>query len=180
MMRLALVVVTCVLGLGAACFALSGSLDSRAYGSDGPGLIVFQREQDDPVSGHPYASYIYVARADGTGLRKLRGGRSLDSDPTWSPDGKEIAFVRTPEHGRSGIYVMNVDGSRMRYLGGTQDALDPSWSPDGKTIAFGCHDTAAICVVNGDGTHSRTLIHGVGNDSYSNPMWSPDSKRIAF
>jgi Tol biopolymer transport system component len=56
--------------------------------------------------------------------------------PTWSPDGKRIAFSAL-KGGLSDLYEVNLDTARVRAL--TSDAfadLQPSWSPDGRTIAF--------------------------------------------
>jgi Tol biopolymer transport system component len=56
--------------------------------------------------------------------------------PTWSPDGKRIAFSGL-KGGLSDLYELNLDTARVRVL--TSDAfadLQPSWSPDGRTIAF--------------------------------------------
>jgi Tol biopolymer transport system component len=67
--------------------------------------------------------------SNGSGLRNLTDNVSYDMDPTWSPDGSQIAFssgwVRNSE-----IYVMNADGSRPRRL--TDKAASderPAWSP---------------------------------------------------
>jgi dipeptidyl aminopeptidase/acylaminoacyl peptidase len=56
--------------------------------------------------------------------------------PTWSPDGKRIAFSAL-KGGLSDLYELNLDTMRVRAL--TSDAfadLQPAWSPDGRTIAF--------------------------------------------
>lgn len=57
--------------------------------------------------------------------------------PSWSPDGKEIAFT-TDRNNDAEIYVMNIDGSNSRNLTWSPMSSDmsPSWSPDGKEITF--------------------------------------------
>ena len=72
---------------------------------------------------------IYTINIDGSGLNKLTNTKVHESSPTWSPDGKHIAYRVYSEGGN--IYVMNSDGSKkrnitnMNFNGGSS----PSWSP---------------------------------------------------
>jgi len=108
---------------------------------------------------------------DGSAQTKLADG----GDPSWSPDGSKIAFVRLDSTGDNGVlYVMNADGSGTTAL--TSNAWDPAWSPDGAKIAFyrctgpNCY----IYVMNADGSDVTSLAQG------EQPTWSPDGSRIAF
>ena len=64
---------------------------------------------------------------------------SLSQDtayPTWSPDGKTIAF-QSYKSGKFHIWAMNPDGSNVRQLTfGYYDDREPRYSPDGTQIAF--------------------------------------------
>ncbi|MFI5135612.1 MAG: TolB family protein, partial [Chitinophagales bacterium] len=53
---------------------------------------------------------IYLVNVDGTNLRKLTSGNYNNEWPSFSPDGKKIAFESTRD-GNPEIYVMNADGS---------------------------------------------------------------------
>ena len=74
--------------------------------------------------------------ADGSGVTRLTGNDAVDGSPSWSPDGRRIAFDSTRDGNRE-IYVMNADGSGVTRL--THNPADdgyPAWSPDGRHIAF--------------------------------------------
>jgi len=73
---------------------------------------------------------IYTVNADGSDLMRLTDGM----DPSWSPDGTQIAFSRwRPPWG---IYIIDADGSGERVLFSSNVARTPTWSPDGSQIAF--------------------------------------------
>ena len=84
--------------------------------------------------------------ADGE-ARRLTAGSSRDVQPTWSPDGRRIAFVsdRHPAPDltwRADVYVIDADGGPVtRVTGGRGDRAfgQPSWSPDGSLIAATGH-----------------------------------------
>jgi TolB protein len=121
---------------------------------------------------------VYVVNADGTGVVRLTHDPVADFDPSWSPDGRRIAYRHEDE--KSGqIYVMNADGSQKRNLT-RRRGLDysPAWSPDGRRIAFGSvrAGKATIWVMRPDGSGRRRLNRVYGEY----PAWSPDGKKIAF
>jgi Tol biopolymer transport system component len=67
---------------------------------------------------------------------KLKFGLDAIYSPTWSPDGKSLAFVGLKE-GHSKLYVCDIKGNNLRELyGGRYSVRDPSWSPDGSRIVF--------------------------------------------
>ena len=85
--------------------------------------------------------------------------REDSHDPTWSPDGKRIAFSSNRD-GNLEIYVMNADGSQQTRLTNNSSFDDyPAWSPDGKRIAFTSYRDRKyeIYVMNADGSGMRQL-----------------------
>jgi TolB protein len=69
--------------------------------------------------------------ADGSGLMQLSPASVYDSSPTWSPDGKQLAIVRSTDEGVNfDIYIMNADGSGAHAItsdGGLKWTV--RWSP---------------------------------------------------
>ncbi|MDE0300634.1 MAG: hypothetical protein OXN17_18515 [Candidatus Poribacteria bacterium] len=116
---------------------------------------------------------ISVMDADGKNKRLLKKARGFH--PTWSPDGKRIAFISGVDV-ISHVFVMDADGRNRTQL--THDFVRkrlPSWSHDGKRIAYvGDH---VIWVVDSDGENKRKLTN---IDTDTHPTWSPDSESIAF
>ena len=134
---------------------------------------------------------IYVMDIDGKNQRRLTNNRHGDLSPSWSPDGKQIAFVSDRDghfvhHVTSEIYVMDTDGGNPQNLtNNPSDDRDPSWSPDGKQIAFSSnrddrdgHFIFEIYVMDADGGNPQNLTNNPQDDQY--PSWSPDGKRIVF
>jgi hypothetical protein len=132
-------------------------------------------------SGKDPASDIYVAEIDGTHARRITHSGRHDTQPSWSPDGKRIAFISIPA-GTSGNYLLQMiraDGSDLKTLiSNVTETQFPTWSPDGKSIAYqsrnGLHQQ--IAVVSSAGGPSQWLPATSGGVQ---PAWSVRG-RLAF
>ena len=75
--------------------------------------------------------------ASGQQRRRLTKGNGDTLAPSWSPDGKQIAFVdRVTPHGSNyALYVIGRNGKGLkRIVGGARYQNNPTWSPSGKLI----------------------------------------------
>lgn len=79
---------------------------------------------------------LYVSDADGSDPRRLTDAQGVsEHQPTWSPDGRSIAYATWSETGEGGIYRVSVEGGAAQRL--TTDPgiwVSPAWSPDGDRI----------------------------------------------
>jgi TolB protein len=141
------------------------------------------------VSNRSGTNQIYVMNADGSRQRQLTafGLRDDVHNPSWSPDGRKIAFSGfvegfDEEFGDRDIYVMSANGRNLSLLlGGLGEAAEddePVWSPDGKQLAF-TRGGFNVFIANADGSGVR-LFSLCGVHPCRSPAWSPDGARIAY
>jgi TolB protein len=127
---------------------------------------------------------IYIANADGSGIRRLSESRAIEMEPKVNPKtGADVVFVS----GRGGpqqIYRMNLDGAGVeRLTDGTGEAANPAWHPDGQIIAFKWTRGFApgnwnIFIMDVATRETAQLTHGAGRNE--NPSWAPDGRHLVF
>jgi serine/threonine protein kinase/dipeptidyl aminopeptidase/acylaminoacyl peptidase len=105
-----------------------------------------------------------------------------DTQPAFSPDGKQIAFRSERDGG--GIFLMGATGESVRRL--TDFGYNPAWSPDGKEIAVA---TEGVSDPRVRGTSSRIWRVDVNTGERHpvpvqgdavQPSWSPSGDRLAY
>ena len=183
---------TCGRGLAEPAWSPDGSrpLFSQANKASGP-----EFEFESPSSA------IFSVDVDGSGLRQLsdRGcsttaACTADTAPAWSPDGREIAFIRneipagTIGSGTWEVAVMAADGSDVRTLTTCDQAVcrpvtGPVWSIDGTSVSYAIVGDPSIFTVDvADGAIHQ--FHTCGRSTgCSGPLeltLSPDGRSFAF
>ena len=164
------------------------SLDGRIAYVRGPSIA------SSVVASTPLAfGELRVMDADGGESTRLTRGEP-DAAPAWSPDGREIIFVRGHDLNRSSgdmdLFIVDAAGGTPRRLTRTPGSLEtaPVWSPDGSRIAFARSSSgsaftgkAAIFVINRDGSGESLLLeHKLYAETSYGLSWSPDGRTIAF
>lgn len=166
-----------------------------AWAPDGK-RIAFECQSLTGVSRNPYLGRICVMTAAGSNIRQLTQTPAAgveDSAPSWSPDGRRLAFQRVVENERGeplrdGVFVMNANGGNARRV--TPWALraaQPDWSPDGTRILFysnwdGADGVSAnLYTIGVSGTGLRRLTHAAGGTvQLLSATFSPDGRWITF
>lgn len=160
------------------------------YSPDGTSVVYAAGKPGDR------ADHVFLRSLDGLTVRQLTAGGFNDSAPTFSPDGRLIAFARDKTYRWGGLAsnwsggevlcVMKADGTGLRQLTGDGlGASDPHFLPDGATIVFaGPRGWSAIPA---DGSGPPTPLPGLrgsglvhsrdgGSVAFSDGRYAPDCR----
>jgi Tol biopolymer transport system component len=180
------VIITGVDGLGGG--PVAGFGDGRSVGSPAGELTSHGKPIRLPAAASPGgARSIYVVRADGTRRRRLASGQ----DPSWSPDGRRLAFIDNCR-----LLTIGSNGKGKRRLSRKDElVVAEAWAPKGNLIAYVAGTNPRQCgpaapgnlrleTVTADGKRVRILARksslgllgrGIAG---KNPVWAPNGKKI--
>jgi Tol biopolymer transport system component len=142
---------------------------------------------------------IWLVEADGSSRTRLTQSLKNEYAPTWSPDGRRLAFLRTEGDFEGGfkkvtLCVLDIESGQETVLAEVPSSwpIRPAWSPEGTKLAlltfddggtrrYWDDDTATLFLVKSDGGQ-ETLVEGfhVYQTPPHPPNWSPDGNLILF
>jgi len=124
---------------------------------------------------------LYLVQLPSGSKRGIVTDGSLNVNPTFSPDGRRIAFTRSIGDGNPEIFVCDRDGGNLRQLTSSRGIdTSPAWSPNGREIAFTSSrgGSPQIYAMDAEGANLRRLtFQGSYNDGAD---WSPDGTKIVY
>ncbi len=142
--------------------------------SPGGKRIAFVHSTGRGAQGRPTRSEIEVVTLGTSRVKRLTNGDGYNLRPAWSPNGKQIAFVRTSYDGsRESLLLMDASGRRKRIL--VRGFVSrPSWAPDSRRLAYvSAHSLFTLDVRT---RTSRQLGRVPGTEA----AWSPGGAEIAI
>ncbi len=123
---------------------------------------------------------LQIADADGAGEETALASFEPIISPTWSPDGRRLAYVSF-ESKKPVVYVHSLqDGKRHVAANFKGSNSAPAWSPDGSRLAVSLSRDGGsqIFLVNPDGSNVRRISQSGGIDT--EPVFSPDGQSLYF
>eukprot|EP01093_Parvamoeba_rugata_P017472 TRINITY_DN7038_c0_g1_i4.p1 TRINITY_DN7038_c0_g1~~TRINITY_DN7038_c0_g1_i4.p1 ORF type:complete len:343 (+),score=58.38 TRINITY_DN7038_c0_g1_i4:533-1561(+) len=135
---------------------------------------------------------LYISPIAGGEATSLTQDFAWNIQPTFSPDGKKIAFI-SDRGGMSNVWVMNSDGSNLVQVTKEKNNLihSPKWSPDGQYIVAnkGIMSSRSIPAgeiwlyhhSGGEGMALKKRVHGNPDQkNIADPAFSPDGKYLYY
>lgn len=122
---------------------------------------------------------IFLRGLAGESSTNLTNHPSLQYQPSFSPDGKKIAFESNRDASWQ-IWSMNTTGTAQTVLTSEGTNYAPAWSPDGTKITFISNRSGnwEVYVMNADGTNQTRLTNTAADEDF--PSFSPDGQKIIY
>ena len=125
---------------------------------------------------------IYVKLVGSSEVRRLTSGPAVDLAPAWSPDGRQIAYVRDRR-----IRVVSALGGSDRTVSDFPIFLPAVWSPDSRYLVAGRegppdaeYPTNGLYLIPLQGGEPRAITRPSAPGADQSPAFSPDGHRLAY
>jgi dipeptidyl aminopeptidase/acylaminoacyl peptidase len=113
-----------------------GGVTLSGDGSKAAFTVTSIENDGDSKWDYKYVNHIWVVATDGSSAPRQLTTKESSSQPAFSPDGKQLLFVRAAD-GKSQLFLISLDGGEAVQLTKFKyGASSPKWSPDGKQILF--------------------------------------------
>jgi eukaryotic-like serine/threonine-protein kinase len=170
-------------GMDPASATVLGDPQAVTSGSKIWGSVDVTRDGQSIVLGSSSSQEdVFVARADGTGLRQLTNDLAFDRFPRWAPDGKRIVFYSNRAGGWE-LWTINADGSGLSQLTKDTGAHYPIWSPDGSRMIFSeIVEQRGVTIFDLDQPRQRQTLQKLPNPAggtWRATSWSADGRLLA-
>ena len=125
---------------------------------------------------------LYLMDPSGSNVRPVftRKRTSYRDSPTWSPDGKQIAYTHLNWNGvRFHIHVTTLGSQKEE---GIVEGRYPTWSPDGTKIAYMSYigDTCRVVLIDIHTRRQKHLLPRTATSWQNHPFWSATERKIVF
>lgn len=126
-------------------------------------------------------SGIYVISSAGGQVpaRLLPEDPDTETDPSWSPDGRRIAFSTSSEeylNPKPVVHIVNLDTREVATLSGSDGLYSPRWSPDGRLMLALTLDSLGMRLFN----FATNRWSALNSGPVAFPEWSHDSRSIYY
>src|SRR5215218_7074719 len=161
--------------------SLAGTEDWPTFSPDGQQVAFgWEGEKHDNAD-------IYVTLVGSQAVRRMTTDPAADYAPSWSPDGRHIAFLRTTGS-RAHIHLTSALGGPDLKVSDfpVANASRITWSPDGQYIAAGrdprtsVGTSAGIYLIPVHGGEARAVTRAAHPTFDFSPAFSPDASRLAY
>jgi Tol biopolymer transport system component len=123
---------------------------------------------------------VYIADADGRNVRRV-SGEGFAAVPSWSPDGRQLAFVRgEPGHPRVwNLWTVDLESRETKRLTSHRvgQPWGGSWFPDGRRIAYSHEDRLVVLDLD---KLTKRIYPAPRKGLLRTPAVSPDGRRVMF